>query len=167
MNFSTSPLPPGINADDRVVLFDGECVLCNAGAKALIHADPNALFKLGTTQSSEGMRVLAWHGLSTSAPDSFVLSEGSHLYLRSTAYVRILWRLGLPYKFVAAILWVIPRPLRDMAYDWVARNRFRMFGKQSSCELITPANRTHIWKPAASDQTSTSAGERRNIANYK
>lgn len=142
-------LPPGIEPDDRVVLFDGECVLCNAGARALIRADRHALFKLGTTQSVEGKRVLAWHGLSAEAPDSFVLSEGAALYLRSTAYIRILWRLSFPYKCVAAVFWIVPRPLRDAAYNWIGRNRIRLFGRQASCELLSPDNRAHLWKPAA------------------
>jgi predicted DCC family thiol-disulfide oxidoreductase YuxK len=141
-------LPPGVKTEDRVVLFDGECVMCSAGAQALIRADPNAQFKLGTTQSQEGKRLLAWHGLSTNAPDTFVLSEGPHLYVRSTAYVRILWRLSLPLKLLAAILWLVPRPVRDMAYNWVARNRFRLFGKQLSCAVLIPENHAHLWKPS-------------------
>ena len=141
-------LPPGVRSEDRIVLFDGECVMCSAGAQVLIRADPEAQFKLGTTQSPEGKDLLAWHGLSTDAPDTFVLSEGAHLYVRSTAYVRILWRLGLPLKLLAAFLWLVPRPVRDMAYNWVARNRFRLFGRQSTCAVLTPANHAHLWKPS-------------------
>ena len=141
-------LPPGVKLEDRVVLFDGECVMCSAGAQALIRADPHSRFKLGTTQSPEGKRLLAWYGLSPETPDTFVLSEGPHLYVRSTAYVRILWRLGPPLKVLAAILWLVPRPVRDMAYNWVARNRFRLFGKQSSCAVLTPKNHAHLWQPS-------------------
>ena len=142
-------LPPGVGSQDRVVLFDGECVMCSAGAQALIRVDRNAQFKLGTTQSPEGKRLLAWYGLSIESPDTFVLSEGANLYVRSTAYVRILWRLGLPLNVLAALLWLIPRPVRDAIYDWVARNRFRLFGRRSSCVVLSAEHHLHLWKPTA------------------
>ena len=141
-------LPPGVGPEDRVVLFDGECVMCSAGARALIRVDRKAKFKLGTTQSPEGKQLLAWHGLSVEAPDTFVLSEGANLYVRSSAYVRILWRLGIPLKVLAAVLWLVPRPLRDAAYNWVARNRFRLFGRRSACMVLMPENPAHLWKPS-------------------
>ena len=99
-------LPPGVGSDDRIVLFDGECVMCSAGARLLIRFDREVRFKLGTIQSAEGKRLLAWHGLSADAPDTFILSEGAKLYVRSTAYVRILWRLNLLLRPVAICLWL-------------------------------------------------------------
>ena len=142
-------LPPGVGSDDRIVLFDGECVMCSAGARMLIRFDREVRFKLGTIQSPEGKQLLAWHGLPPDAPDTFILSEGAQLYVRSTAYVRILWRLNLLLRIVAICLWIVPRPLRDMTYNWVARNRFRCFGRQSSCAVISPENAAHLWKPTA------------------
>ena len=142
-------LPPGIGPEDRVVLFDGECVMCSAGAQALLRADRAARFKLGTTQSAEGRRLLAWYGLSTEDPDTFVLSEGPNLYVRSSAYVRILWRLGPHLKVLAALLWLVPRPIRDAAYNWVARNRFRLFGRRVSCVVLSAEHHAHLWKPQA------------------
>ena len=140
-------LPPGVGSDDRIVLFDGECVMCSAGARMLIRFDREVRFKLGTIQSPEGKQLLAWHGLPPDAPDTFILSEGAQLYVRSTAYVRILWRLNLLLRIVAICLWIVPRPLRDMTYNWIARNRFRWFGRQSSCAVISPGHAAHLWKP--------------------
>jgi predicted DCC family thiol-disulfide oxidoreductase YuxK len=148
-----APLPPGVGPSDRVVLFDGDCVLCNSGAQALMRADPTAKFKLGTIQSDEGKKLLEWHGIDTEAPDTFILSDGPQLYVRSTAYVRILWSLALPYKCVAGLCWIVPRPVRDAMYNWVARNRFKMFGKQSTCVLLTKAQRAHCWSPISDDQS--------------
>lgn len=144
---TSDALPPGVARHERVVLFDGECVLCSAGAQALMRADPQALFKLGTTQSPEGRCLLAWHGLSADAPDTFILSEGAALYVRSTAYVRILRRLGWPYKLMAGLLWVVPQPIRDWVYDWIARNRFRLFGRRATCMVLAPENDAHLWRP--------------------
>jgi predicted DCC family thiol-disulfide oxidoreductase YuxK len=146
---SISPLPPGVEANDRVILFDGECVLCSNGAQILIRVDRKVRFKLGTIQSPEGKRLLSWHDLSADSPDTFILSEGSRLYVRSSAYIRILWQLGFPYQFLGAILWLIPKPIRDMAYNWLARNRFRLFGRRTSCMVLTPEQAAHLWKPSS------------------
>ena len=147
-------LPPGVTATDRVVLFDGECVMCSAGAMALLRIDRHALFKLGTVQSPEGKRLLEWHGLPTDSYSTFILSEGSNLYVRSSAYVRVVARLGFPWN-IAAALWVVPRPLRDWAYDLVARNRFKLFGKRAACLVPSPADRHRFLsatlEPAPSD----------------
>ncbi len=136
-------LPPGVSATDKVVLFDGKCVMCSSGAQALIRFDRRCLFKLGTVQSPEGQRILAWHGLPTESFDTFVLSEGPRLYVRSTAYVRIVVRLQFPWN-LASIIWVIPRPLRDWLYDKVAQNRFRFFRKREQCILLTPDHQARL-----------------------
>jgi predicted DCC family thiol-disulfide oxidoreductase YuxK len=128
---------------DRVVLFDGKCVLCSAGAQTLIRLDRRRLFKLGTVQSPEGARILAWHGLPTDSFDTFVLAEGSRLYLRSTAYVRIVARLGFPWN-LASIIWIVPRPLRDWLYDKIAGNRYRVFDKREQCILLTPDHEARL-----------------------
>ena len=136
-------LPPGVLATDKVVLFDGECVMCSSGAQALIRVDRRRLFKLGTVQSPEGQRILLWHGLPTKSFETFVLSEGPHLYVRSTAYIRIVARLGFPWN-LAAIIWLIPRTLRDWLYDKVAQNRFRIFPKREQCILLTPDHQARL-----------------------
>jgi predicted DCC family thiol-disulfide oxidoreductase YuxK len=146
-------LPPGVNREDRIVLFDGECVLCNASARALIRADHNARFKLAALQSPQGRRLLAWFDLGDDVPQSIVLCEGDRLSLRSTAFVRVLWRLGAAYKVLAAAVWLIPRPLRDLGYDAIARNRYRLFGRKERCDLPTPADQLRLWNPAREDNT--------------
>lgn len=136
-------LPPGVSAADRVVLFDGECVMCSAGAQALMRLDRRRRFKLGTVQSPEGKRILAWHGLPTESFDTFVLVEGPRLYVRSAAYVRIVARLDFPWN-LAAVIWVIPRPARDWLYDTIARNRFRLFGRRDRCIVLTPDHQARL-----------------------
>ena len=71
-------LPPGVDNDDRVVLVEGERVMCIAGAQALIRAYRKTRFKFGTTQSPEGKRLLAWHGLLLSPENA------AHLWKPST-----------------------------------------------------------------------------------
>jgi predicted DCC family thiol-disulfide oxidoreductase YuxK len=129
--------PPGVNETDKIVLFDGECVMCSSGAQWLIHLDRGRQFKLCALQSPEGQLLLEWYGLPTHSFDTFILSEGGRLYVRSTAYVRIAARLGFPWN-LAVIIWVVPRPLRDWLYDKIAQNRYRMFGKREKCIVLTP-----------------------------
>lgn len=141
-------LPPGVNCEDRIVLFDGECILCNASARALIRADHNARFKLAALQSPQGRRLLAWFDLVDEVPQSIVLCEGDRLSLRSTALVRVLWRLGAPYKLLGVTLWLVPRPLRDLGYNAIARNRYRLCGRHARCEVPTPEHQRRLWNPA-------------------
>jgi predicted DCC family thiol-disulfide oxidoreductase YuxK len=132
-------LPPRVSASDRVVLFDGECVMCSAGATFLLRVDKRRIFTLGTVQSPEGSAILAWHGLPTKTYTSFILCEGSRHYAKSAAFVRVVARLGFPWNLVAA-LWVVPRPVRDWLYDLVAKNRYRLFGKREHCIVLDPTD---------------------------
>ena len=143
ISVSSRPLPPGITAQDKVVLFDGECVLCSSGAQWLMRLDKKQIFTLGTVQSDAGRKIMEWYGLSADAPSSFILSEGPNLYVRSDAYVRITARLGFPWNMAAA-LWLIPRPIRDRLYDWIAQNRFRFFGRRDSCMMPTEEQRSRF-----------------------
>jgi predicted DCC family thiol-disulfide oxidoreductase YuxK len=140
---NSQSLPPGITPQDKVVLFDGECVLCSSGAQLLMRVDKRRIFKLGTVQSDAGRKIMEWYGLSADAPASFILSEGLDLYVRSTAYVRIVARLGFPWNMAASI-WLIPRPIRDRIYDWIAQNRFRLFGRRDSCMMPTEEQRSRF-----------------------
>lgn len=129
-------LPPGVRAEDKVVLFDGVCVMCSGGAQLLIRADKHRVFKLGTVQSPEGQAILAWHGLPTDSFSTFVLTEGPKLYTHSSAVVRIARQLPFPWK-LAAGLWLVPRPIRDWGYRLIAANRYRLFGQRDQCVLLT------------------------------
>ncbi len=147
-------LPPGISTSDRVVLFDGECVMCNAAAQLLIRADKRRVFMLGTVQSPEGRAVLLWHDLPTEVYSSFILSEGSRLYLKSSALIRICRQLGFPWNLLATF-WILPKPLRDRLYDLIAKHRYRIFGRRDQCVVLDPADGVRLLSPR-------SAGARRD-----
>ena len=131
------PCPPNVGSNDRVVLFDGVCRLCGAWAEFLIRVDRRHVFKLAALQSDEGKRILEWHGLPVNGGESVVLVEGSRLYVKSSAFVRVMARLPFPWK-AAGVVWLIPRPIRDWLYDRVALNRYAIFGKHEACVLPTP-----------------------------
>ena len=128
---------PNVGPNDRVVLFDGVCRLCGAWATFLIRFDRRHVFKLAALQSEEGKRILDWHGLSVDGGESVVLVEGSRIYTKSSAFVRIMARLPFPWK-AFSVMWLIPGAIRDWLYDRVALNRYAIFGKHQSCVLPTP-----------------------------
>ena len=131
-----SGYPPGMTEHDRVVLFDGVCKLCSFWAQFLIRHDKERRYKLATVQSEEGKAILAWCGLPTEHYDTLVLVEGNAFFVRSLAVIKVLSHLPFPWK-LAAIALVFPRPLRDWAYDRIAHNRYRLFGKHQVCMIPT------------------------------
>ncbi|WP_400194096.1 thiol-disulfide oxidoreductase DCC family protein [Hymenobacter sp. B81] len=122
-----------------IILFDGVCNLCHGWVQFIIARDPAAQFRFASLQSEAGRRLLP-PGFNSDAlnPDSVVLIENDgQIYTHSTAVLRILRRLPGGWALLAAGL-LVPRPVRDAVYRWVARNRYRWFGRQESCWLPTP-----------------------------
>jgi predicted DCC family thiol-disulfide oxidoreductase YuxK len=127
-------LPPHIQADDRVVLFDGVCRLCNGWAKFLIRHDCERRFRLCSVQSAEGQAILAWFGLPTDTFETMAYVEGETLFVRSDAVLRIVAQLPGAWSLLAALRF-LPRVLRDWCYDRIALNRYRLFGRYDTCLL--------------------------------
>jgi predicted DCC family thiol-disulfide oxidoreductase YuxK len=119
-----------------VVLFDGVCNLCNSSVNFVIDHDPAGYFKFASLQSEEAGVLLAQHGLDAGYLDSIILLEEGRLYRNATAALRIARRLSGAWPLLYAFI-VVPRPVRDRVYGWVARNRYRWFGKRDQCRLPT------------------------------
>lgn len=133
-------MPTGGNprpASHPIVLFDGVCNLCNHSVNFIIDRDPDGYFKMAALQDEAVQPLLARFGLSSNYLDSIVLIERGTCYRESTAALRIARRLRGRWPLCYAFI-VIPRPLRDLVYGWIARNRYRWFGKQDTCRLPTP-----------------------------
>ena len=124
-----------------LILFDGVCNLCNGFVQFVIRHDPAGRFRFAALQSAAGQAVLAAHGLDANAiatePDSVLLELDGRLYSHSGAVLRIARELGGPWRLLLAG-YMLPRPWRDAAYRFVARHRYRWFGRQESCWLPTP-----------------------------
>jgi predicted DCC family thiol-disulfide oxidoreductase YuxK len=134
-------MPP---ADEHpVILYDGLCVLCSRVVRFVIRHDRAARFRFASVQSGPGRRLLARHGLPLEGWDSFVLVEGGAAHLRSDAFLRIVPRLSGPWP-VLALGRLIPAALRDRAYDRIARDRYRLFGRRETCLVPTPEVRARF-----------------------
>jgi predicted DCC family thiol-disulfide oxidoreductase YuxK len=126
-----------ISTSRAVVLFDGVCNLCNASVNFIIKRDPRNRFAFAALQSEAGRALLARHDISGRRPDSVVLLEEGRCFTRSSAALRIARQLSGPWPLLYPLA-VVPAPIRDRIYDWVARNRYRWFGKREQCRLPTP-----------------------------
>lgn len=120
------------------VLFDGVCNFCNSTVNFIIERDPAGHFQFAALQTEAAQRLLARCGLPEAFLDNIVLVEDEVCYARSTAVLRIARRLRKPWPLLFYGLIVIPRPIRDFAYDWFARNRYRWFGKRAQCSVPSP-----------------------------
>ena len=136
-NYDTSLDNSGRTQDGAVVLFDGVCNMCNGTVRFIIARDPAARFHFAALESDAARRVLAGSDVSGPLPDSVVLVEQGRVYTRSTAALRIARRLRFPWPLMSAFL-IVPRPLRDLVFDFIARHRYRWFGKRDACMLPTP-----------------------------
>jgi predicted DCC family thiol-disulfide oxidoreductase YuxK len=130
--------------DTAVVLFDGVCNLCNGAVNFIIDRDPSARFRFAALQSTQAAALLAPLGrVPEVEPQSFILVEDGRVYERSTAALRIARKLPGAWKLLYAFV-VVPRPLRDVVYRFVARNRYRWFGKAEACRMPTPELRARF-----------------------
>jgi predicted DCC family thiol-disulfide oxidoreductase YuxK len=116
-----------------VVLFDGVCNLCNGAVRFILARDPHGRFRFASLQSEAARRLLG----GDHAAASIILLEAGRTYTRSAAALRIARELRFPWPLIYAFI-AVPRPLRDLVYDWVARHRYAWFGKRESCLLPAP-----------------------------
>jgi predicted DCC family thiol-disulfide oxidoreductase YuxK len=127
---------------ESVILFDGVCNLCNAWVRFVIERDPHAHFAFAPL-GSDAANDLLRERQSTVTSDSIILVEKDAIYDQSTAALRIARRLSGGWSLTSVFL-VVPRILRDAVYQLIARNRYRWFGRRSSCMIPTPELRARF-----------------------
>ena len=126
-----------------VIIFDGVCSLCTWSVQFIIRRDPRGRFAFASLQSPEGARELSACGDCARSTDSIVLIQDGVCYTESGAALRIARGLSGLWPLLSLLL-VVPRPLRDGVYRFVARRRYRWFGQASSCLLPSPELRQRL-----------------------
>lgn len=136
---------PHLKPEDRVVLFDGVCVLCTWWTRFLTRYDVNHKFLLCSIQSPEGLDILAWAGIPVDDVNTMLHVSNNTAYTRSDAFIEVMGQLGLPWS-LARILKIVPRFFRNACYNFIAHNRYRFFGKSDVCMMPTPENQSRFLK---------------------
>ncbi len=136
---SPQPAPGAQAAEVTLVLFDGVCNLCNGAVQFLLRRDREGRLRFAALQSAAGRAVLRERGLAADDLATIVVLERGRVRLRSDAALLLARRLPFPWPLLAIFV-VCPRPLRDALYDWVARHRYRWFGRTATCMLPGPEN---------------------------
>jgi len=143
-------LSPPAGPSGPVLLFDGECGLCNRFVRLLLRLDRSQVLRFAALQSPVAQSFLRDHGLPIADFDSLVLvpdwghREGPRFHLRTDALVAAFRAIGGFSGSVLALIRIIPIPWRDAAYRLVARTRFRIFGKWKACPLPNPEWKTRF-----------------------
>ncbi|MBL7684369.1 MAG: DUF393 domain-containing protein [Flavipsychrobacter sp.] len=119
--------------NNPILYFDGVCNLCNASVQYVIRKDKKEVFRFASLQSRAGEQILhRYREKHTIVPDSILLWHKDKIYVQSDAALHTLILFGGIYK-LAVILLVIPRFIRDAVYNFVAKNRYKWFGKKDTC----------------------------------
>ncbi|MCD9027011.1 thiol-disulfide oxidoreductase DCC family protein [Luteimonas sp. BDR2-5] len=125
-------------ATPEVIVFDGVCVLCSGWVRFLLRRDRRGRYRFAAMQAPAGRALLQAHGLDPDDPVSFLLVGPAGARRDSDAVIAVLAGLGGPWR-AAGALRLLPRGLRDAGYRWLARNRYRWFGRRAAC-LLPPAD---------------------------
>ena len=124
-------------SQQAVLLFDGVCNLCNGFVQFVVKRDPQGIFKFTSLQSEAGQQLMQDHGFNPDKINTVILIKNGKAYSRSDVPLQVvrlfsgLW--PLLYIFI-----IIPKGIRDFIYDWVAKNRYKWFGKKDQCMIPTP-----------------------------
>lgn len=126
-----------------VIVFDAECVLCSANAQLVLRNDKRRRFRLASMQGKTGADLLRSNGVDPLEPETLIVVDGRNVLRDSDAVLYIYRRLAWPWRGLG-MLGIVPRFLRDPLYRWVARNRYRWFGRREACWMPQPADRDRL-----------------------
>ncbi len=123
--------------NETILLFDGTCNMCNGAVQWLIAKDKKRVLRYGTLQSDRGQHLRRAYGVDAEIDSMIALADGS-AFVHSDGALAVGRALGGAWAVGARIAALVPRPLRDVAYRFIARRRYRWFGQQDSCMVPTP-----------------------------
>lgn len=126
-----------IPKNKKIILFDGVCNFCNASVRFIIKRDKKDVFRFASLESDLGQKLTDERGIDTSKIDSIILIDpGNAYYIKSTAALEISKELSGLYPALS-VFQVLPEGFRNLIYDFVAKNRYKWFGKSETCPMPT------------------------------
>lgn len=120
-----------------IVVFDAQCLLCNGWVQFLLRHDRQGAIRFASMQGANGQRLLREAGLKVEGLDTLLVIRGEHSWRHSAAIFQVLHQLGWPWR-LAWVAWLVPAFMRDPVYRFMARNRYRFFGRSPTCILPPP-----------------------------
>lgn len=122
----------------NLILFDGVCNLCDASVQYIIKHDKNDVFLFAALQSEVGQKIIEKFNIDTTKTDSILLySEEKGISYKSTAALKIASKLGFPRNLMTIFI-IVPAFIRNWVYDYIAKNRYKWYGKKEECMIPTP-----------------------------
>ena len=131
------------DAAGPIIVFDAECILCSANAQFVLRHDRARRFRLASMQNAVGAALYRRFGIDPANPESMIIVDGDRLLKDSDAVLAIYAGLGWPWNALS-LLRFIPRALRDPVYRWLARNRYRLFGRRDACWIPAPEDADRV-----------------------
>ncbi|MFS4482011.1 thiol-disulfide oxidoreductase DCC family protein [Hyunsoonleella sp. 2307UL5-6] len=127
-----------IPQNKQLILFDGVCNLCNSSVQFVIKHDKNNQFMFTALQSEAGQKIINHFNIDTKKVDSILLfTPKKGIVSKSTAALKVASKLGFPINILSVFL-IIPSFISNWVYDFIAKNRYKWFGKKEACMIPTP-----------------------------
>ncbi|PHS60900.1 MAG: thiol-disulfide oxidoreductase [Flavobacterium sp.] len=118
----------------KIILFDGVCNLCNASVNFVIKRDKNDVFRFAALQSEIGNKYISELNINPLDTDSIILIDEDKCYVKSTAALHITKSMSGAYPLLFGFI-IVPKFIRNWVYDYVAKNRYKWYGKKESCMI--------------------------------
>ena len=120
--------------NNNILIFDGLCNLCSGSANFIIKRDKRAKYKFASLQSEVGIKLCIQHNIDTTKIDSIVLIKDDAVYIKGAAVLEILKDMPIGWRLLRVGV-ILPKEIRDWLYDFVAKHRYKIFGKKDECPL--------------------------------
>jgi predicted DCC family thiol-disulfide oxidoreductase YuxK len=120
-----------------IILFDGICNLCDGAVQFVIKHDPEKKFLFASLQSEAGLQLLKQYKLPVETFSSFILIKDEKVYSKSTGALKVARQIEGVWSWLYIFI-IIPAFIRDTVYTWIAKNRYKWFGKKETCLTPTP-----------------------------
>lgn len=123
-----------------IILFDGICNFCNSSVNFIIERDNKDRFRFAALQSETGNELMKQFGLDSENLKTIILIEDGKYYTKTTAALRIVKHLKGSWRFSYVFI-IVPSFIRNIAYNIIAKYRYKWFGKRDTCRIPSPEER--------------------------
>ena len=130
-----------LTTDRPLFVFDGHCVLCSTGVAFIMRHDRRSRIRFLSAQTPLGEQI--YRRLNKPLDDSYIFIDPNGVHMKTDGWFRVASAMGGLWNLLA-VFRLIPRPLRDWAYDILARNRYRWFGTSDQCAILSSEQRSRL-----------------------